>query len=132
MIRKIGAAIVKDNKLLVVSKKKSPDHYMLPGGKLEDRETDLEALRRELQEELQLEVVSSTLLGDFETQSMLGTESMFLTVYVVKIKGEPTPDNEIGAYKWIPIDTQESEYLGTGITKFTLPALRKEITVCPK
>ncbi|MGG5737369.1 NUDIX hydrolase [Bacillus cereus group sp. IBL03679] len=132
MIRKIGAAIVKDNKLLVVSKKKSPDHYMLPGGKLEDGEADLEALRRELQEELQLEVVSSTLLGDFETQSMLGTESMFLTVYVVKITGEPTPDNEIGAYKWIPIDTQESEYLGTGITKFTLPALRKEITVCPK
>ncbi|MBJ8095583.1 NUDIX domain-containing protein (plasmid) [Bacillus mycoides] len=132
MIRKIGAAILKDNQLLVVSKKKSPDYYMLPGGKLEDGETDLEALRRELQEELQLEVLSSTLLGDFETQSMLGTESMFLTVYVVKIKGEPTPDNEIGAYKWVPIDTQESEYLGTGITKFTLPALRKEITVCPK
>lgn len=132
MIRKIGAAIVKDNQLLVVSKKQSPGYYMLPGGKLEVGETDLEALTRELQEELQLEVISSTLLGDFETKSMFGTESMFLTVYVVEIKGEPTPDNEIEAYNWIPIDTQESEYLGTGITRFTLPALRKEITVCPE
>ncbi|MGE7625350.1 NUDIX hydrolase [Viridibacillus sp. NPDC096237] len=129
MIRKIGAAIVKDNQLLVVSKKKSPDYYMLPGGKLEDGETDLEALKRELKEELQLEIISSILLGNFETKSMLETESMFLTVYIVEINGEPTPDNEIGAYKWIPIDTQESEYFGTGITKFTLPALRKEITL---
>lgn len=128
MIRKIGAAIVKDNQLLVVSKKKSPDYYMLPGGKLEDGETDLEALKRELKEELQLEIISSTLLGNFETKSMLGTETMFLTVYIVEMDGEPTPDNEIGAYKWIPIDTKESEYLGTGITNFTLPALRKETT----
>lgn len=132
MIRKIGAAILKNNQLLVVSKKKSPDHYMLPGGKLEKGETDLEALARELQEELRLELVSSTLLGNFETTSMFGTESMFLTVYVVEVEGEPTPDNEIGAYKWIPIDIQESEYLGTGITKFTLPALRERIPICPE
>lgn len=132
MIRKIGAAILKDNELLVVSKKKSPNHYMLPGGKLEEGETALEALARELQEELRLELVSSTLLGNFETTSMFGTESMFLTVYIVDVEGEPTPANEIGAYKWIPIDTSESEHLGTGITKFTLPALRRGIPMCPE
>lgn len=127
MIRKIGAAIVKEDQLLVVSKKKSPDYYMLPGGKLEEGETDLEALARELQEELQLDLLSGTLLGNYETTSILETESMFLTVYLVQIKGEPNPDNEIGAFKWIPIDSQDSPYLGTGITKFTLPTLRKEI-----
>lgn len=131
MIRKIGAAIVKDGQLLVVSKKKSPDYYMLPGGKLEVGETYLEALARELQEELQLDLVSATLLGSYETTSMLDTESMFLTVYITQVKGEPKPDNEIGTYKWIPIETQESPYLGTGITKFTLPALRKEKQICP-
>ncbi|PEM24416.1 NUDIX hydrolase [Bacillus wiedmannii] len=129
MIRKIGAAIVKDSQLLVVSKKNSPEYYMLPGGKLEDGETDLEALKRELREELQLGVESSTLLGNFETKSMFGTEPMLLTVYIVEINGKPKPDNEIGLYKWISIDTKESEYLGTGITKFTLPALRKGITL---
>lgn len=86
-------------------------------------------MKRELREELQLGVESSTLLGNFETKSMFGTEPMLLTVYIVEINGEPKPDNEIGLYKWISIDTKESEYLGTGITKFTLPALRKGITL---
>ncbi|WP_146552694.1 NUDIX domain-containing protein [Rummeliibacillus sp. SL167] len=131
MIRKIGAAIVKDEQLLVVSKKKSPDFFMLPGGKLEAGETELEALARELQEELQLDIVSATLLGNYETSSMLEKELMFLTVYIIQIKGEPKPDNEIGTYKWIPIETPESPYLGTGITKYTLPALRKEMQICP-
>lgn len=130
MIQKIGAAIVKDHQLLVVSKKKFPDHYILPGGKPKEGETDLETLARELKEELQLELVSSTLLGNFETTSMFGKESMFLTVYVVKVRGEPVPNNEISAYKWIPIETQEAENLGTGITKCTLPALREVIRVC--
>lgn len=131
MIHKIGAAIVKEGQLLVVSKKKFPDYYMLPGGKLEVGETELEALARELKEELQLDLVSASLLGNYETTSMLETESMFLTVYIVQIKGEPKPDNEILAYKWIPIEAHESPYLGTGITKFTLPALRKRIQICP-
>ncbi|ADC51503.1 hypothetical protein BpOF4_17310 [Alkalihalophilus pseudofirmus OF4] len=127
MIRKIGAAIVKNNQLLVVSKKESPDFYMLPGGKLEDGETELEALQRELKEELQLSMSTHVLLGSFYTKSMFGTEPMLLTVYKVETAGDPRPDNEIGKYKWISIHTKESTHLGSGITKFTLPVLRKEI-----
>lgn len=132
MIRKIGAAIVKNNHLLVVSKKKSPNHYILPGGKLEKGETEHEALIRELKEELTIDVSSSRLLGSFETKSMLEDDKLSLLVFLVDIIGEPAPDNEISEMKWIPLDSQESEYLGTGITKFTLPALRKEFEDCPK
>lgn len=45
----------------------------------------------------------------------------------VGVKGEPIPSNEIGSYKLIPINSEATESLGTGITKFTLPALRKDV-----
>lgn len=45
----ISAVIIKDKKLLLVKKRKT---WILPGGKPEESETDLECLRREIDEEL--------------------------------------------------------------------------------
>ncbi|MEB2277697.1 NUDIX hydrolase [Priestia megaterium] len=125
MITKVAAAIVKENKLLVVSKKKYPDQYMLPGGKPEHNESKLETLSRELHEELKLEVVSTELLGTHETISMFGTEPLTITVFLTEVSGEPAPDTEIHSYKWIDIDSEETRLLGSGITEFTLPLLRR-------
>ncbi|RID88373.1 NUDIX domain-containing protein [Peribacillus asahii] len=128
MIKKIGAAIVKNNRLLVVSKKKYPNQFMLPGGKPEKGESELETLSRELQEELKLNIESAELLGIHETISMFETEPLIITVYLTKVSGVPNPDSEIYSYKWIDIDSKETELLGSGITEFTLPLLR--ITLC--
>lgn len=127
MIKKVGADIIKNRKLLVVSKKKYPDQFMLPGGKPEKNETELETLTRELQEELQLRVISTKLLGKHETTSMFETEPLTMTVYLTKVHGTPTPDTEIASYKWIDIDSQNTEALGSGITEFTLPLLRRMV-----
>lgn len=54
MIKKSSALIIKNNKLLVVKKKNNLTHYILPGGKIENLETPLEALKRELNEEINL------------------------------------------------------------------------------
>lgn len=47
LIKKSAMVIVKDNKLLVVRKRGSPD-FLMPGGKPERNESPIEALKREL------------------------------------------------------------------------------------
>ena len=56
-IRKAGALIFKDKKLLIV-KPHRRDYYISPGGKYEEGESAEECLRRELMEELQVELES--------------------------------------------------------------------------
>ena len=55
-IRVIAAAVVDRGRLLLVSKRAAPDVYFLPGGKPEPGESPLACLRRELREELGVEV----------------------------------------------------------------------------
>jgi len=45
----IGAAIIEDGKILLVRKRQS---WILPGGKPEPKESDIECLCREVSEEL--------------------------------------------------------------------------------
>jgi len=68
----ISSAIIRNNAqdLLVVRKHKS-SYYMLPGGKIEANETLIDALLRELQEELGIQFTASdfTFLGTHETEA---------------------------------------------------------------
>ena len=59
MIDHIAALIFDSENNLLVSKKKTPDNRkecILPGGKREGNETDEQTLKRELREELSVEV----------------------------------------------------------------------------
>ncbi|PWZ64488.1 NUDIX hydrolase, partial [Staphylococcus pseudintermedius] len=103
MIKKVAAIIIKNDCILSVSKKKAPDFYMLPGGKYEGLENDIEALSRELREELNVTISKMEFFGDYEDISMLENENLFLRTYITEIKGNPYPDNEIHNMKWIPI-----------------------------
>ncbi|TDD44832.1 NUDIX domain-containing protein [Nonomuraea terrae] len=51
----VAAVVVQRERLLVVSKQAAPDVFYLPGGKPEPGEEPLEALARELAEELGVE-----------------------------------------------------------------------------
>lgn len=66
-INKIGALIFRKKNFLVV-KKNVPNRteYILPGGKPEGNENSLETLKRELMEELCVEVTKANFLGEFE------------------------------------------------------------------
>ena len=126
MIKKVAAVIIKNDCILSVSKKKAPNFYMLPGGKYEGTENDIEALSRELREELNVTISKMEFFGDYEDISMLENEKLFLRTYITEINGEPHPDNEIHNVKWIPIHANCNTEIGSGIAKFVIPILRGE------
>lgn len=100
---------------------------MLPGGKYEGLENDIEALSRELREELNVTISKwnfSVIMRIFLCQKM---KIYFLRTYITEIKGNPYPDNEIHNMKWIPIHSMCKAKLGSGITKFVIPKLRGEV-----
>lgn len=75
------------------------DVYYVPGGKRENGETDQQALRREVKEELGVEIVPKTLKyhGTFQAQAHGKPEGAIvqMTCYTADFKGEPTPGSEI-------------------------------------
>lgn len=127
MIKKVAAVIIKNDCILSVSKKKAPNFYMLPGGKYEGTENDIEALSRELREELNVTISKMEFFGEYEDISMLENEKLFLRTYITEINGEPHPDNEIHNVKWIPIHANCNTEIGSGIAKFVIPKLRGEL-----
>ena len=60
MIKVVGAVLIKDQKIFLAKRaaqlKNFPNYYEFPGGKIEEGETPKEALKRELKEELQINV----------------------------------------------------------------------------
>lgn len=88
-----------ENQQILMALSKGKDTYYIPGGKREGNETDLQALTREVQEELGVSVIPETLqhYGTFEAQAHgkpLGT-IVRMTCYTADFTGEVQPSSEI-------------------------------------
>jgi 8-oxo-dGTP pyrophosphatase MutT (NUDIX family) len=122
VIRKIGAAILGDERRLLVVRKLGRDVFILPGGRLEAGETHEQALVRELREELGVEAVNiRPLLHATETAVFEGVE-LDLHVYSVEINGIPSPQSEIAELAFVTPDSHGFR-LASGITKHVFPTL---------
>ena len=65
----VGGIIVDENKILVAQRsiqKEHPLKWEFPGGKVNENENPIEALKREMKEELSVDVKKSKLLLDYE------------------------------------------------------------------
>ena len=104
-IKVVAALIRKDEKVLITQRK--PGRHLglsweFPGGKVEEGESDHEALARELKEELGIVVQITTKC--FETRHQYGNREMHLTVYRSSIlQGEPKA-LDVNAVEWVPED----------------------------
>lgn len=103
-IEKAGGVIIRDRKLLV-TRTTGKDIFIAPGGKLEAGETPHQALKRELQEEIQIDVDLATLesLGTFSADAA-GSSGTMLEMHVFIVHdytGEPAPSSEIEEIRWI-------------------------------
>lgn len=99
MIRVVAAVVARDDRFLVCQRPLHKRHgglWEFPGGKCEPNESDADAARRELREELAVEVTS---VG--RERIAIGDEgSAFVIAFVpVEIDGEPTCHEHI-AIRW--------------------------------
>ena len=120
----IGAAIIEDNKILLVRKKET---WILVGGKLEDSESDLECLLRECKEELSgTELKNFRFYKSFEGISPHKKELKTVKVYFANlIDGLNKPSKEIEEAKWI--DKRDLvKYNLSSITLDIVNSLKKE------
>lgn len=106
MIDHIASLIFNDSKQLLVLRKKTLDNRkecILPGGKRENDETDEETLKRELSEELGVEIKSMKHYKIYYDKAVFEEgEDFKQTTYITELKGqEITVKNEIKEALWI-------------------------------
>jgi 8-oxo-dGTP diphosphatase len=124
-ILKIGVAVRDGDRLLVV-KKKGGSLYILPGGKPEPGEDDLEALSRELDEELgcRLDTTTIEFLGSFsDTAADLHNTTVIVRLYGARLIGNPVPRSEIENLKWFSPSEDNMNSLAPSLQNKIVPFL---------
>lgn len=97
---RISAIIVKDKKMMLVTGYDEKDAWT-PGGKPDNDESELEALKREVKEELDVEVTNAKSYYNYEGKERNGQILPSNEhCYLVEYEGEPTPQKEITKVLW--------------------------------
>lgn len=125
-IDKVGGIILSEGKLLVVRKrtKDNREEYIIPGGKREGDETDFQTLKRELSEEIQIELIDMKTFGGFDDIAIFENIPIHIEVYFAETKGEPKCDSEIKDLVWIDRNYSDKGIkLGSVLGKFVIPKL---------
>lgn len=105
-LRVVAAVLLRDGRVLAARR---PPHksqgglWELPGGKVEDGETDAQALTRELHEELGVEVAVDGPLAE-SLHAYPGGAVLLVALRCRLLTGEPTP-HEHTALRWLAADT---------------------------
>jgi 8-oxo-dGTP diphosphatase len=124
-IVKIGLAVTDDNRLLLV-RKKGGESYILPGGKPEMGENDLQALVREIEEELGCGVDASSVdfLGSFsDVAADLQNTIVTVRLYSARLTGMPSPQSEIEHLMWFKPDSENDLTLAPSLQNQIVPFL---------
>ena len=99
---KVALLSIKDGKVLM-ARSKGKEHFYVPGGKREKGESDVECLKRECQEELNIEIDIDTafLYGTYTAYSYPDKPPARLIMYQAKYKGAPSASSEIEEIAWL-------------------------------
>lgn len=113
---------------MVIVRKRGTHLFMLPGGKIEAGEMPLQALRRELHEELDLRIEASQLqaLGHFQSRAANEPDHWVeADVFVGRISNDIQPQAEIETLDWLDAHSQRQEHLAPLLREQVIPALRR-------
>jgi len=99
--RKYALCIIRENRLLV-QEEVGEEYYLLPGGRAEEEEGAIQALCREVREELgiELELASLNFLGKFEDVSREPDARIQIELYQADFHGKLTPCAEVKNLIW--------------------------------
>ncbi|MFI5719789.1 NUDIX domain-containing protein [Nocardia sp. NPDC051750] len=101
MIRTAALAHIRDRRLIQTRSTGKTVFYMA-GGKIDSGETALQALHREIREELGVEVTEVTELGVFRAEAYghaAGTQ-LHMTCFRAELTTEPAPTGEIAEFRY--------------------------------
>lgn len=122
-INVVGAILIKEGKILCAQRdgeKSLPYLWEFPGGKIEENETAQEALRRELKEELKIEVeVANDIFDMTSYQYSFGIVN--LTTIICELMGGQPVLTEHVALKWL----KPSELASLEWAPADIPAVEK-------
>ncbi len=104
IIDKVALIHIQDQKILsTLSKNK--DTFYLPGGKRENNESDIDCLKREIKEELDVDIVDDSIkfLGCFEAPAHGHPDGVIVKMlcYFANYSGTLKPNNEIEFFQWL-------------------------------
>ena len=127
ILRKVGLAHLRDKKILMVRDNKNDKVFLNLGGKVEEGETDIQCLAREVKEELEvdLDLDSLEFLGEFEAPAH-GKPNARVNIRLYKgdFSGEPKTTDEIVEFKYMD-SSIDPEYLSEISIKQIFPWLKK-------
>ena len=126
MIDKVGGIIIKDKKILVQRKNNNRDECIIPGGKRENGESDFETLKRELFEELSVELGSCEFIGGYDDIAVFSNKPIHVQAYIAEVKGEIKCNSEIKEAIWIDRDYKNKGIkVGSILGEHVIPELIK-------
>ncbi len=95
---RVSAVIIQDRKILLVSD--GTGVYWTPGGKVENGETNEQALTRELHEEIKVELKNAKPYISYTTINEVKREQQQVHCFLVNFDGLIVPSEEITKYDW--------------------------------
>jgi 8-oxo-dGTP pyrophosphatase MutT (NUDIX family) len=122
-MQKCAAIIIQDRKLLV-ARKAGTALFISPGGKMEERETQIECLRREVHEELGVKVKEAIYFGSFTRPAAFDDGLVTVHAWLTSVEGQSTPKSEIEELRWIT--GADEAALGSVFADCVVPELVKQ------
>lgn len=122
------AGLIRDGRRILVVRKNLPGRteWIMPGGKPAPGESQEETLRRELAEELDVQITGIRWFGWFEDRATFEGTPMAMDVYNVEAQGTPRPSSEIAEIRWISQRYhEEGVVVGNLLSRAVLPALQR-------
>lgn len=115
----VNAAIMNDKNQVLLTRRsaeiREPGKWCLPGGHLEVGEDWQTAIRREIQEEVGIEITRFFLMGIYSDPKLTVTPAPLPSGYhvqflvalfrVTEFKGEISPNYEVDAWEWVTPET---------------------------
>ena len=105
MITVTAGILLKDSRVFIGKRKPTgrlPGKWEFPGGKVEDGETPKESLKRELEEELEIDAVVGDCLGENIHRYDFGTVKLLF--YRVYWDGGDVSSKDHEEYGWVALD----------------------------